>query len=177
MTTIPTIIGVDPGEKMAGVALYVDGRLTGSAHLKDPDQIDCIETLQALCKHANLPDPKVEHPINELWVEDWTHPRGDKAKKSLAAAQRMWIKAGERLGILVQKVNSQTWQGALGIGGTMESKVRKIMSKHIAGQELFKDPDSIDENEADAICIARWRVDQWCYQNHPRMEWTGEEVG
>jgi len=173
MSYIPTVIAIDPGEKRSGIALFVNGRLTGVTHVDQADQVVAIQTIEKLAAHAGVEPGE----INQAVIENWTYLRGAAATKSLAASQRTWKDACKRLYIAVEFVNSNTWQGALGMGGTLPSATRKFLARSVAGKELGREPRVIDENEADAVCIGRWFLDEWCFKHAPKLDWTGEVVG
>lgn len=157
---MPTLlIAVDPAT-VSGVAVFLRGRLVMTFTLTIPKRgaPGHIEAFLRECAVEWKPLPDYA-PETVLVHETWTNPQNMNAIKHLERVKWAWLDAATALGIKTcTAVNSQTWQAAMGCTG--KSAQRKAMAKLIANQHMGQEPDKIDENVADAVCIGRWYLEK-----------------
>ena len=137
------LLAVDPAAR-SGFAVWCDGRLREAGSV----ETDTV-TVNGLVLRAGLliDDDCV------LAIECHTLPRNWRTAVALAEARRTWEVVAELMGWRVERVNAQTWQGALlGAGVTA---TRKARARALAGDVMRRDHlgAPIDDNAADAVCL------------------------
>lgn len=152
------MVAIDPAAHGSGVSMWQElepdwqtWRLLGSTGTKkNIDQIEAIEILRNLAG---------SHSADScfLIIETWTTQRGRGAVESLAASQKMWISAAERVfpQVRVFKANSQTWMSQTGVlrakklAGSTKGVTARLAADICPGKQMTED-------EADAVVIGNW---------------------
>lgn len=152
------VVAIDPAAHGSGISMWFEmepvwraWKCIGSTGTKkNIDQIEAIEILR------NLAGTHADEPCF-LIIETWTTQRGRAAVESLAASQKMWISAAERVfpQVRVFKVNSQTWQSQTGVlrakklAGSTKGVTARLAADMRPGVRMTED-------EADAVVIGNW---------------------
>ena len=154
----PLVLSIDPAAHGSGISLWLEidpiwesWRCIGSTGTKkNIDQVEAINVLSDLAgKYSNLPC--------FLIIETWTTQRGRQAVESLAASQKMWISAAERVfpQVRVFKINSQTWMSQTGV-----LKQRKLLgtTKGVTAALAadIRPGVKMTEDECDSVVMGNW---------------------
>ena len=141
--TTCALLAVDPARR-SGWARFEDGRLNAWGVLSASAAVG-IDLLMA--------------GVHTLAIEVHTHPRSQRTAVSLAESRMVWETCARLRNATVERVNSQTWQGALGIGGTSERRKRLAQALALnAARHAGHVVREIPKDAADAVCIGLWWI-------------------
>lgn len=145
------IVALDPAEH-AGVAVYWDGALVGSAPAPGktcPGILGVLEPLARPYLAQTAPGERLA-VIEKHWVGGFIN-----GAMTLAARRGKAEAAAEMLDIMTHKlVGPSTWQNA--VFGPYRGQDTKELSKRKASQIAGRPIE--DDNEADAICMGTWAL-------------------
>jgi len=158
--TPPSILAIDPGSKVAGVALYVPDYIwdvwANRYHLIAYGRVE-RPTNDLVCQVFGWALNTAPFPLR-LFVEDqYIGKMTAKAKRKLTKSAFRWDVLADDFGVGVSTVAPSTWhKGILGSGRISRDR-GKAMAVAIVAQNYFI---SVTEDEADAVCIGRHVVQQ-----------------
>lgn len=139
---------------------------------KGVDQIEAIEIIERLLEGRDISQEDCY-----LVIETWMVQRSRSAVESLAASQRMWISAAERVfmgRVRVFKVNSQTWMSRTGVLkqkkllGSTKGVTAALAASIIPGKQFTED-------EADSIVMGNWWLQAGSVVGHESRAAEGKE--
>lgn len=157
------VVGIDSATR-SGVAT-VHGERTGDVRLLhhgtfNGTRASSVQNVTASLSH--LADFCSRGPVDHLVVIE--EPYLDKNPRTamlLARITGRWLQALETAGHPVELVQPSTWQQGL-LAGLITPRSPRAQRKE-AARRYVKAEFGVDvsEDEADAICIATWRLKQW----------------
>lgn len=171
------MVAIDPADHGSGVSVWLEIEapwqswrcIASTGTRKGVDQIEAIEILKALVgDYASEPC--------FLIIETWMIQRNRAVVESLAASQKMWISAAERVFPQVRtfKVNSQTWQSQTGV-----LKAKKLVGSTkgvTAGLAADIRPGvRMTEDEADSVVIGNWWLSRGALAGQERADAARKE--
>lgn len=152
------MVSIDPANHGSGISAWTEiepvwraWRCIGSTGTKKGiDQIEAIEILR------NLVGDRVNEPCF-LVIETWMVQRNRAVVESLAASQKMWISAAERVfpQVRVFKANSQTWMSQTGV---LKAKKLAGSTKGVTARLAadMRPGVTMTEDEADSVVMGNW---------------------
>jgi len=155
------MLSVDPADHGSGVCLWYSIEpdwqawklIASTGTKKGTDQVEAINVIRGL-----LADRDISGESCILVIETWMIQRCRGAVESLAANQRMWISAVNRVfedRVTVYKLNSQTWMSRAGILSMRTSLGSTKAATAFFAAEM-RPGVQMTEDEADAVVMGAW---------------------
>lgn len=155
------MLSIDPAAHGSGVALWFamtpnfeSWKLLASTGTgKDVDQIEAIEIIERLLDGRDISEDRCI-----LVIENWMVQRCRGAVESLAASQKMWISAVERVfgkRVKVVKLNSQTWMSRAGVLKMKQTLGSTKAVTAVLAADLRPNV-RMTEDECDAVVMGNW---------------------